>query len=187
MPGNWHLCLKLLWDVAGTASGGCINPSFPVTPWLPTLPGLRLFFTQPQAVVHSCIQLYCFSLFAPDLHSLMALAVASMLVLSCWRGSWRGQEFPALSQQGGGCSGGEWAKQRWCFDQGMFCRLHRNSSEVASLSLVGLYVSVNHTHPRQAWKRIILACCCDLGETTFPSPPWFYTCFFLKLKRYPHR
>lgn len=31
------------------------------------------------------------------------------------------------------CSDGERAKQRWCLDQGRFCRLHGNSSEIVFL------------------------------------------------------
>lgn len=136
-----------------------------------------------------------FLLFAGDLCSLMALAVAPMLVLASWRGSWRGQMFLALSQQGASSSDGERAKQNWCLDQGRFYRLHRNSSEV--VALFSCSVCISQQYPP--------ALCLEKGSFYMLPWPWdnsvsqlsflllplslfsFFKYFSLKLKRYSCR
>lgn len=138
-PGNWLLFLKLLWNTAETVSGDCINPSLLVTACLPCLSAPEaLSLCRGQWPWNMALCCSAVSLFVCDLWSLIALAVAAVLVCASWRGSCKGQEFVALSWQGEDCSDGEREEQRWCLDRG------GSVGFVGTPPLASLYVSINN-------------------------------------------
>lgn len=105
-------------------------------PYLSALEALSLCHRQwPWNMALCCSAV---SLFVCDLWSLIALAVAAVLVCASWRGSCKGQEFVALSWQGEDCSDGEREEQRWCLDRG------GSVGCVGTPPLASLYVSVNN-------------------------------------------